>query len=55
MAKAKAKARVDIDLNQKGDPQATVPTVAPVTLPRGARHLGRNATIAPKKAIFPVL
>ena len=50
---AKTKARINIDLNQKGDPQATVPTVAPVTLLRGARHLERNATIATKKAIFP--
>ena len=49
---AKAKARVNIDLNQKAEPQVTVPTVAPVNLPRGARHLGRNATIATKKAIF---
>ena len=50
---AKAKARVNIDLIRKADPQAIVPTVAPVTLLRGARHLGKNATIATKKAIFP--
>ena len=50
---AKAKARINIDLNQKADPQATVPTVAPVTLPQDARHLEKNATIATKTAIFP--
>ena len=52
---AKAKARVGIDLNQKADPQATVPTVAPVTFQRDAGHLGRNATIATKRPFFPVL
>ena len=50
---AKAKARVNTDLNQKADHQVTVPIVVQVTLPRGARHLVKNATIVTKKAIFP--
>ena len=37
------------------DHQATVPIVVQVTLPRGAKHLVKNATTATKKAIFPVL
>ena len=39
--------------SQKADPGAIAPIVVPVTLLRGARHLGRNATIATKKAISP--
>ena len=53
MVEAVAKARVDIDLNQKADHQATDPIVFQITLPRGAKYLVRNATIATKKAIFP--
>ena len=53
MVEAVARARVDIYLNQKADHQATVPIVVRVTLPRGAKHLVKNATIATKKAIFP--
>ena len=53
MVEPVAKARVDIDLNQKADHQATVLIVVQVTLPRGAKHLVKNATIATKKAIFP--
>ena len=53
VVEAMAKARVNIDLNQKADHQATVPIVVQVTLPRGAEHLVKNATIATKKAIFP--
>ena len=49
---AKAKARVSIDLNQKADHQVTVPIVVRGTLPRGARHLVRNATIATRKVTF---
>ena len=49
-AMAKAKARVDIELNQKVDHQATVPIVVCITLPRGARHLVKNATIATKRS-----
>ena len=52
MVEAIARASVDIDLNQRADHQATVPIVVPVTLPRGAKHLVKNATIATKKAIF---
>ena len=53
MVEAVGRARVDIDLNQKADHQATVPIVVQVTLPRGAKHLVKNATIATRKAIFP--
>ena len=52
------KARVNIDLNQREDPQdqaTTVQIVVQVTLQRGARHLEKNATIVIKKAIFAVL
>ena len=52
MVEAKAKARVDIDLNQKADHQATVPIVVQVTFQKGAKHLVKNATIATRKAIF---
>ena len=52
LVEAKAKARVDIDLNQKADHQATVPIVVRVTLQKGAKHLVKNATIATRKAIF---
>ena len=55
MVKAMAKARVDIDLNQKADHQETVPIVVQVTLPRGAKHLVKNATIATRKVIFTIL
>ena len=52
MVEAVAKARVNIDLNQKADHQATVLIVVQVTLPRGAKHLVKNATIATKRP-FP--
>ena len=55
MIEAVAKARVDTDLNQKADHQATVPIVIQVTLPRGAKHLVKNATIATKRPFFTVL
>ena len=54
-AEAGVRARVDIDLNQKADHQATVLIVVRVTLPRGAKHLVKNATIATKRPFFPVL
>ena len=52
MVEAEAKARVDIELNQKADHQATVPIVVQVTLQKGAKHLVKNATTATRKAIF---
>ena len=48
-------AKVDIDLNQKADHQATVPIVVRVTLSRCVKHLAKNATIAIKKPFSSVL
>ena len=53
VVEAEAKARLNIDLNQKADHQATVPIVVRVTLQEGAKHLVKNATTAKRKAIFP--
>ena len=53
MVEAMAIARVNIDLNQKKNHQATVPIVVRVTLPKGAKHLVKNAIIAKRKTIFP--
>ena len=53
VVEAEARARVNIDLNQKADHQATVPILVRVTLQKGAKHLVKNATTTTRKAIFP--